>query len=166
MKRQFRNQRNRFTTRDAHVNPEDVYNIYRDAAKIYRKHGEEKASVRMWIQELRTKENFSKYLPHHHINSWSFGFVSPWQRPLHRSATAFCLDATHNTANVDNALLYTMVIRHSDTHTGYPVAYLFTKDQSSQVLCDWLTFLESMWPRQSWKSVNRLQQCTVGYHEW
>jgi hypothetical protein len=67
-------------------------------------------------------------------------FLSPQQKQLLLEAKSWCLNATHNTTNFDRGLLYTIVIRHFVTGTGYPVAFLFTADGSSTPLIRFFIF--------------------------
>lgn len=143
MRKEFRANPEMYTPRDTYVNSKEVYNIYRGVQeRAYRKHRDEAISTRLWLENLRAEEGFSVFFSDNFQETFSFGFVSPWQRSLLRSTSAFCLDATHKTTAIGGDLLYTIVIRHSDTGTGCPVAYLFTKDQSAGVLCNWLLFVK------------------------
>lgn len=127
--------------RDRLVHSEEVYNIFRAVQReLFRKDDDEKLSVRAWMHQL-SREGFTTYEHPEYEEKFSFGFLSPKQRDVLRRATAFCLDATHNTSSSRDALLYTVVVRHPDTGVGYPVAWLYTRDQTAQILCDWLLFL-------------------------
>ncbi|ORE03322.1 hypothetical protein BCV72DRAFT_213471, partial [Rhizopus microsporus var. microsporus] len=55
----------------------------------------------------------------------------------------FCLDVTHKTTNIDRCLLYTIVVRHSFTSTGCPVAFCFTTNHSARPIIEFLFFVKS-----------------------
>ncbi|KAI9345425.1 hypothetical protein BD770DRAFT_299421, partial [Pilaira anomala] len=53
----------------------------------------------------------------------------------------WCLDATHKIDNINNCLLYTVVVSHPITGTGYPVAYCFTTNHAVAPIIESLSFL-------------------------
>lgn len=73
--------------------------------------------------------------------NFSFGFIAPWQRQLLLQARSFCLDATHNVSKERHGLLYTIVIRHTETGNGCPVAFFYTTEKSAMSLCHRLLFV-------------------------
>ncbi|ORE16135.1 hypothetical protein BCV71DRAFT_163179, partial [Rhizopus microsporus] len=71
-----------------------------------------------------------------------FGFYSTWQASVLAETKDFSLDATHNTTAFKDGLLYTLVIRHLETGTGCPVAFLFTTERSFLPVSHWLYHLK------------------------
>ncbi|KAG1174052.1 hypothetical protein G6F70_003568 [Rhizopus microsporus] len=76
------------------------------------------------------------------VRSLTFGFYSTWQASVLAETKDFSLDATHNTTAFKDGLLYTLVIRHLETGTGCPVAFLFTTERSFLPVSHWLYHLK------------------------
>lgn len=123
------------------VHSDEVYNIYYNISKTrYQEHTDQYESVKIWLDKLISK-GYNTLLSDMFYRHFTFAFLSSNQRQLLLNAKSWCLDATHNTTNIENGLLYTIVVRHPVTGMGYPVAYLFTKDGSSAPLIRFLLFL-------------------------
>ncbi|CEG70856.1 hypothetical protein RMATCC62417_06677 [Rhizopus microsporus] len=128
--------------RDSFIHSEDEYNIFRKVfERAYKRHDDQKASVKLWLNHLETK-NYNVYIDNDCDSSSTFGFCSTWQASLLAETKDFSLDATHNTAVFKDGLLYTLKIRHAETGTGCPVAYLFTTDRSFLPVSRWLYHLK------------------------
>lgn len=128
--------------RDQFIYDEDIYNIWRRVENgFHRKAEDEKKSILMWLNELEDQQ-FSTFKDEDFLHTMSFGFCSPRQRQLLQSCDSICLDATHDVSNHTHGILYTIVVRHSVTGSGYPAAYLFTLDHSSRPLKNWLAHVK------------------------
>ncbi|CEP07345.1 hypothetical protein [Parasitella parasitica] len=117
--------------RDQMVLAEYVQNIYkkiREAAYI--RHPNVQKSIKIWLNDELKEMGFYTYIDDSFPTTFSFGFVLPWQVRLLVVSTCICLDATQCVANVENGILYTIVVRHPLTGTGCPVAYFYTNDHS------------------------------------
>ncbi|KAI9470476.1 MAG: hypothetical protein EXX96DRAFT_584429 [Benjaminiella poitrasii] len=125
------------------VHADEVYNLfYKIQNQKYQRHKSQHESVKTWLNELES-QGFKTFIDDSSFYSqFTFGFLSPQQKQLLLEAKSWCLDATHNTTNIKNGLLYTIVIRHPITGTGYPVAFLFSVDGSSSPLIRFFTFLK------------------------
>jgi hypothetical protein len=116
--------------RNSFIHSEDVYNVFRKIfERAYKRHEDQKASVKLRLNHLESK-NYNAYIDNNYDSSFTFGFCSSWQASLLAETKDFSLDATHNTTAFKNGLLYTLVIRHAETGTGCPIAYLFTAGRS------------------------------------
>ncbi|CEP15854.1 hypothetical protein [Parasitella parasitica] len=117
--------------RDQMVHAEDVQNIYKKIQEAaYIRHPNVQESIKIWLNEELQEMRFYTYIDASFSTTFSFGFVSPWQARLLVVSTCICLDATHCVANVENGILYTIVVRHPLTGTGCPVANFYTNDHS------------------------------------
>jgi hypothetical protein len=68
--------------RDQLMDPELVYNQYkRIQENAYKCHSDQPESIKIWIDELKTK-GYSAYIGDSFNNSYTFGFISPWQKNL------------------------------------------------------------------------------------
>lgn len=76
--------------------------------------------------KLKSK-GYSAYIGDGFNNSYTFGFMSPWQKNLLLNLPYFYLDVTHKTTNVDRCLLYTFVVRHSFTGTDCPLTFVLQR---------------------------------------
>ncbi|CEG84448.1 hypothetical protein RMATCC62417_18250 [Rhizopus microsporus] len=126
MHRAFRSQNEAAVSiphRDNLIHSEDVYNIFRK------------------LHHLESK-NYNVYVDNDYNSSFIFGFCSSWQASLLTETKDFSLDATHNTTAFKGSLLYTLVIRHAETGTGCPAAYLFTTYRSFLPVSHWLYHLK------------------------
>ncbi|CEG76194.1 hypothetical protein RMATCC62417_11124 [Rhizopus microsporus] len=145
MHRAFRSQNEAAVSiphRDKLIHSEDVYNIFRKVfEKVYKKHDDQKASVKLWLHHLESK-NYNAYVDSDYNSSFTFGLCSSWHASLLAESKDFSLDATHNTTAFKDGLLYTLVIRHAGTGTGCPVAYLFTTDRSFLPVSHWFYHLK------------------------
>ncbi|KAI9484074.1 MAG: hypothetical protein EXX96DRAFT_451413, partial [Benjaminiella poitrasii] len=68
-------------------------------------------------------------------------FLSRYQLSLLKLCKDFSLDAIHEVTSIEKRILYTVVVRHPNTETCFPVAYCFTTDHSSEPIIEFLTFL-------------------------
>lgn len=129
--------------RDAYISSDDIYNMYRQwRDSRSRKDPVGFVSVRLWLDHLLTQQ-FSVwvYKPLEVGQSYAFAFSSPWQKELLVTSKHLSVDATHHIGSNNNGILYTIVIRHKTGDRGVPVAYMFTDDQSSGPIIQWLTSL-------------------------
>ncbi|CEG72804.1 hypothetical protein RMATCC62417_08292 [Rhizopus microsporus] len=133
MDRAFRSHNEASTSilhRDNFIHSEDMYNIFRKVfERAYKRHDDQKVSVKLWLNHLEIK-NYNVFIDNDYDSSFIFGFCSTWQAPLLVETKDFSLDTTHNTTVFKDGLLYFLMIRHAETGTGCPVAYLFTTDRS------------------------------------
>ena len=127
--------------RDQFVHPEDVYNIYKKVQELsYKKHNDQKEFIKLWLKDLQQQWGCSTCIAQDFEQSYTFGFVSPWQRQQLVRADSFCLDATHCVPNMANVILY----RHSITGSGCPVAFSFTNDHSMISVARFLRFIKNL----------------------
>ncbi|GAA5803434.1 hypothetical protein HPULCUR_008916 [Helicostylum pulchrum] len=130
--------------RDQMVHSTEIYSIYKKIQKaFYKKADDQKESVKLWLTELKENEGYDTFLADNFDSTFSFGFVSPWQKALliESESESVCLDVTHCTSNIDKGILYTIVTRHPWTGTGCPVAFFFTTDHSMLPVKHFLYFL-------------------------
>lgn len=132
---------NTIVHRDQLVHATEIYNIYKKIQEAFYKRSEsQEESLKIWLEELK-QQGYDTFINNDFDVTFSFGFVSPWQKHLLLSSDSICLDATHSTTKIDKGILYTIVIRHPLTGTGCPVAFFFTKDHSMLPVRDFLYFL-------------------------
>ena len=151
MHRAFRSHNEASTSiphRDNFIHSEDVYNIFRKVfERAYKRHDDQKTSVKHWLNHLETK-NYNVFIDNDYGSSFTFGFCSAWQASLLAETQDLSLDATHNTTAFKDGLLYTLVIRHAETGTSCPVAFLFTTDRSflacKSLVLPFKTFCQSL----------------------
>ncbi|CEG75305.1 hypothetical protein RMATCC62417_10370 [Rhizopus microsporus] len=145
MHRAFRSQNETSTSiphRDNFIHSEDVYNIFRKVfERAYKRHDDQKASVKLWLNHLETK-NYNVFIDNDYDSSFTFRFCSAWQASLLAKTKDFSLDATHNMIVFKDGLLHILMIRHAETGTGCPVAFLFTTDRSFLPVSHWLYHLK------------------------
>jgi hypothetical protein len=97
--------------RDQFIHSEDVYNIYKKVQELsYKKHNEQKEPVKHGLKDLQQQRDYFTYISQDFEQSYTFGFVSPWQRQQLVRAESFCLDATHCASNIANVILYSIVV--------------------------------------------------------
>ncbi|CEP15707.1 hypothetical protein [Parasitella parasitica] len=102
------------------VYAEDVQNIYKKIQEAaYIRHPNVQESIKIWLNEELQEMGFYTYLDASFSATFSFGFMSPWQARLLVVSTCICLDATHCVANVENGILYTIVVRHPLTESWH-----------------------------------------------
>src|ERR1051325_7438720 len=80
-------------------------------------------------------------------SGFMFAFQTKEQQELIKSARVMCLHGTHG-MNHHGYHLFTLVIRHPKTGSGYPVAFLISKFKRSVTLIKWLNYLKlenEMW---------------------
>ena len=70
-----------------------------------------------------------------------FAFQTVEQKELIKSSRVLCLDGTHG-MNYHGYHLFTLVIRHSITGNGYPIAFLISKFKKTITLKKWFSFLK------------------------
>lgn len=142
LRRIFLDAGDRYPMRDKMIHGEDVYDLYRSVqGDFIRKSDDQKESVRLWLVELE-QQQFRVFVHPTYGDSFSFGFMAPWQNQILKESNAFCLDATHGVTDFHgDAKLYTIVVRHRDTGAGCLVAFFFTLDKSAKPLSDWLLFV-------------------------
>ncbi|KAI9485535.1 MAG: hypothetical protein EXX96DRAFT_545479 [Benjaminiella poitrasii] len=110
---------------DQMVHVDEVYNLfYKIQNQKYQQHKSQYESKDLGSKTFIDDSSF--------YSQFTFSFLPPY----------WCLDATHNTTNIKNGLLYTIVIRYPITGTGYPVAFLFSANESSSPLIRFFTFLK------------------------
>lgn len=121
--------------RDETIHSEDVYNIYRSVQDSFvKENGDQKESVKSWLAELEGQQ-FKVFVHPTYNESFSFGYMAPWQLQVLNESNAFCLDVTHGISDFHgDAQLYTHVVRHSQTGTDCPVVY-FSLLINQQSLC-------------------------------
>ncbi|KAI9483427.1 MAG: hypothetical protein EXX96DRAFT_558171, partial [Benjaminiella poitrasii] len=73
---------------------------------------------------------------------YTFAFLLRYQLSFLKLCKDFNLDATYGVTSIEKGILYTVVVRHPNTETGFPVAYCFTTDHSSEPIIEFLTFLK------------------------
>lgn len=127
--------------RDQMVDANEIYNMYKKIVEsFYKRADSQQESVRKWLEELN-EQRYDTYIAANFNTTFSFGFLSPWQKALLLVSESVCMDATHSTTNIDKGILYTIVIRHPKTGTGCPVAFFFSTDHSMVPIKDFLYFL-------------------------
>jgi hypothetical protein len=92
-----------------------------------------------------------KFIDHSLDKVFFYEFISLWQMDIMKVSKCFSLDSTFGTSSGSNKVLYSLVVRHSDTGKEVPVGYLFTNDQSVALVLEWLKFFRdncSMQPEQ------------------
>ena len=150
--------------RDNFIHSEDEYNIFRKVfERAYKRHDNQKASVKLWLNHLETK-NYNVYIDNDYDCSFTFGFCSTWQASLLAETRDFSLDATHNTTAFKDGLLYTLVIRHAETETGCPVAFLITTDRSFLPVSRWLYHLKrsaSLCPEKITNDMSNMEENAI-----
>ncbi|OAD71068.1 hypothetical protein PHYBLDRAFT_72501 [Phycomyces blakesleeanus NRRL 1555(-)] len=75
-------------------------------------------------------------------SAFAYGFMSPVQQEKIKTATSFCLDATHAISSNVNEILYTLLVRDKDIGRGWPVAFMVTNDRGVSPIVQWLQFLK------------------------
>lgn len=117
--------------RDQMVHADEIHNIYKKIQEnAYIKHSDVRESIKAWLDGELNDRGFYSFLGDNFDNTYSLGFLLLWQASLLVASTSVCLDATHCVANVQNGILYTVVIRHPLTGAGCPAAYFYTNDHS------------------------------------
>ncbi|ORE00929.1 hypothetical protein BCV72DRAFT_218239, partial [Rhizopus microsporus var. microsporus] len=114
----------------------------------YKKHNEQKESIKLWLKNLQQQRGYFIYIAQNLEQSYTFGFVSPWQRQQLIRAESFCLEATHCVSNIANVILYNIVVRYSITRSGCPVAFFFTNGHSMIPITRFLRFIKNLGPDQ------------------
>ncbi|PHZ16985.1 uncharacterized protein RHIMIDRAFT_287986 [Rhizopus microsporus ATCC 52813] len=67
--------------RDKFIHSEDVYNIRKVFERVYKRHDDQKTSVKHWLNHLETK-NYNVFIDNDYDSSLTFGFCSAWQASL------------------------------------------------------------------------------------
>ncbi|CEG73275.1 hypothetical protein RMATCC62417_08686 [Rhizopus microsporus] len=114
----------------------------------YKKHNEQKESIKLWLKDLQQQRGYYTYIAQDFEQSYTFGFASLWQRQQLIRADSFYLDATYCVSNIDNVILYSIVVRYSITGSGCPVAFFFTNDHSMIPIACFLRFIKNLGPDQ------------------
>ncbi|EPB88121.1 hypothetical protein HMPREF1544_05065 [Mucor circinelloides 1006PhL] len=123
------------------VHADEIYNLYKKIQEKYYKLAEyQQESIKLWLAKLSEK-GFGTFLGADFVNSYTSGFISPWQKLLLVDSSSICLDATHSITTVDKSILYTITTRHPVSGTGCPVAYMFTTDHSMSQVAQFFRFL-------------------------
>ncbi|CEG69540.1 hypothetical protein RMATCC62417_05599 [Rhizopus microsporus] len=61
----------------------------------YKKHNEQKKSIKLWLKDLQQQRGYFIYIAQDFEQSYTFGFVSLWQRQQLIRAESFCLESMH-----------------------------------------------------------------------
>ncbi|KAI8976880.1 hypothetical protein BDB01DRAFT_852855 [Pilobolus umbonatus] len=99
-------------------------------------------SIRLWLKELSEEKGYTSYMSDEFSTNYTFTFMSTRQKNILLQSPYWCLDATHKTTNVNNCLLYNVIVRHPATGTGCPVAYCYTTSHAVGPITELLTFFE------------------------
>ncbi|OAD68776.1 hypothetical protein PHYBLDRAFT_150368 [Phycomyces blakesleeanus NRRL 1555(-)] len=114
--------------------------------KLYHFDKDQMTSFLIWINNKLPALNFNifkantSYSPD--PSAFAYGFMSPVQQEKMKTATSFCLDATHAISSNMNEILYTLLVRDEDIGRGWPVAFMVTNDQGVSPIVQWLQFLK------------------------
>lgn len=128
------------------INYHDVQNaINRRLNNLYRKHYDDKDSVRLWIQGLEEK-NYKTLFVQHPDGPFLVSWFSSWQFELLKQATEWCIDSTHKTCvsfnnPADSCYLFTIVVKSPVTNKGVPVVFFITDAERQPILVQWLKWL-------------------------
>ncbi|EIE76691.1 hypothetical protein RO3G_01395 [Rhizopus delemar RA 99-880] len=129
---------------------DNVYNVWLTVAKdMFQFGNNEFESLQLWKRKLI--DCGYKVIDHSLDNVFFYGFISSWQMDIMKVSKCFSLDSTFGISSRSNEVLYSLVVRHSDTGKGVPVGYLLTNDQSVTPVLEWLKFFRdhcSMQPEQ------------------
>ncbi|KAG2216680.1 hypothetical protein INT45_007681 [Circinella minor] len=152
------------TTRDAHINTIDVYNIFvKYRQELCSRHANDFKSIgkrlvelkqsgyHVWIDTLEGQEPQQRLSS----NDFAFGFAAPWQVNYFSQAHFISLDATHDVSKYKDGVLYTIVIRDTVAGRGVLITYLFTNDLSSRPLLGWFRSLSSIGLNPQRFTINR-----------
>ncbi|KAI8090636.1 hypothetical protein BDF21DRAFT_483537 [Thamnidium elegans] len=94
------------THRDHFVLTDEIYNIYfKIEERKYKLKNNLFESIEAWLENLRN-DGYSTYKSPCFCTSYSFCFLSCWQKDLLLQSNNFCLDATHNTTNIEKGIWY------------------------------------------------------------
>ncbi|KAG1573839.1 hypothetical protein G6F50_002496 [Rhizopus delemar] len=136
--------------RDKMFHYDDVYNVWLTVAKdMFQFGNNEFESFQLWKRKLINCGY--KVIDHSLDDVFFYGFISSWQMDIMKVSKCFSLDSTFGISSRSNEVLYSLVVRHSDTGKGVPVGYLLTNDQSVTPVLEWLKFFRdhcSMQPEQ------------------
>lgn len=134
------------TNRNYHVHTRDIYNVvYKWRKEQAYKDSNDFKSVDLWLSELEHQQHFAVWCYDMlTVNTFCFGFSSPWQQSLFESAKYLSIDATHHVCGYAKGLLYTVLIRHPEADRGVPISYLFTVDSSATPLVKWFKDLNQL----------------------
>ncbi|ORE19322.1 hypothetical protein BCV71DRAFT_234233 [Rhizopus microsporus] len=93
-------------------------------------------AYKMKFQQAFLTGNYNVFTDNDYDSLFTFGFCLTWQASLLAKTKDFSLDTMHNTTAFKDSRLYTLVIRHAETGTGCPAAFLFTTDRSFLAFSD------------------------------
>jgi hypothetical protein len=97
-------------------------------------------SLEKWQEKLiGTDGNY--LFKHYNKSGFIFAFQMKEQKKLTNFARVLCLDGTHG-MNHHRYHLFTLVMRHPITGSGYPVAFLISEFKRTITLKEWLDFLK------------------------
>ncbi|KAG2234074.1 hypothetical protein INT48_006219 [Thamnidium elegans] len=127
--------------RDQIIDQNDVYNQNKKIQKTaYKNNSDQYESVRLWLQYLSVGEGYNYCIGSNFNINLAFVFLSPLQKNILMQCPYWCLDVTHKTTNIKNGLLYTVVVHHPVTGTGY----CFTTSHGVSPIVHFLTFLKDL----------------------
>ncbi|CDH61222.1 hypothetical protein RO3G_15174 [Lichtheimia corymbifera JMRC:FSU:9682] len=132
------------TSRQYHIHTRDVYNkVYKWRKEKTTNDANDFKSVELWLTELEQEKQFAVWrYATISVDTFCFGFSSPWQLSMFENAKYLSIDATHHVCGYAKGLLYTIIIRHPEADRGVPISYLFTVDHSAAPLAKWFTDLK------------------------
>jgi hypothetical protein len=107
-------------------NHDDIYSIWLSVAKDMFKENEF-GSLKVWEEKL-VATNY-KALSYSMKNIFYYGIIYPWQMSIIGVLKSFSLDSTFGISSRSNMILYSFVVRHSDTGKGASIRYMVTNDQ-------------------------------------
>ncbi|KAG2237682.1 hypothetical protein INT48_009620, partial [Thamnidium elegans] len=114
--------------RDQIIDQNEVYNQYKKIQETaYKKNNDQYDSVHLWMQSLSIEKGYDYYLGSSFSTNFTFAFLRDTQNYRYQKI-----------------LLYTVVVRHPVTVTGYTVAYCFTTSHGVSPIVPFLKFLKSL----------------------
>ncbi|RIB04219.1 hypothetical protein C2G38_2222975 [Gigaspora rosea] len=130
--------------RDALITRDDIYSIVYNVMNglIYLDRNE-LCSLDKWQEKLISGGGSCLFERHNKENNleFIFAFQKEEQRKLTKLERVMCLDGTHG-MNHHGYHLFTIVMRHPITGSGYPIAFLISEFKLSLTLRRWLEFLK------------------------
>jgi hypothetical protein len=134
--------------RDKVFHYDDVYNVWLMVAKdMFQFNNNEFVSLQSW--KRKPIDCGYKVIDHSLNNVFLYGFISLWQMDIMKVSKYFSLDSAFGTSSRSNEVLYSLVVRYSDTEKGVPVDCLLTNDQSVAPVLEWLKFFRDNCSMQS-----------------
>ena len=129
--------------RDGLVTRDDIYTIVYNTMKTLAYFDQDELrSLEKWQEKLINAGGNCLFERNNEIDEvdFMFAFQMKDQHELMKFSRVLCLDGTHG-MNHHGYHLFTLIIRHPATGSGYPIAFLISKYKRTLTLKRWLTFL-------------------------